>query len=279
MRSSLFRCAPQALLLAAPFLALSLGGCKKPEYPACKKDKHCKVDEGEKCVDGICQNCVTDDDCLGKGPAGENWVCHEFRCTDPAAVPGGSGAGGLGSPCTQTTDCSTGLVCKGGQCSHCTEDFDCAPGTCDLSTGMCVTAGAGQCQTDEDCAMDEICENGACVFSGIEGGTNPCQLEAVYFEFDSPKITSEAAQQLQSAAECFKEQGRLVYLEAHADPRGTEEYNIMLTDRRGQSVKAFLQDLGVTGENMQVISKGDLEASGTDEGSWAKDRRVEFIWP
>jgi peptidoglycan-associated lipoprotein len=36
-----------------------------------------------------------------------------------------------------------------------------------------------------------------------------------------------------------------VILEAHADSRGTEEYNIMLTDKRGNNVKEFLQQLGV----------------------------------
>ena len=70
-----------------------------------------------------------------------------------------------------------------------------------------------------------------------------------------------------------------MYLEAHADQRGTEEYNIMLTDKRGNTVKKFLEDLGVTGDNMQVVSKGDLEATGTDEASMQKDRRVEFVWP
>jgi len=262
-------------------LGASLAGCKKPEYPACKKDKHCKVDEGEKCVDGVCQNCTTDDDCKGKGPDGQDWVCHEFRCSDPATI-GAGGVEGIGAPCTQSSDCPSGLACKAGKCDKCTEDLDCSPGTCDLATGLCTTEGGqGSCQTDDDCAMDEICDGGVCVFSGVEPGAggNPCTLEAVYFDFDSPKLKPEAVQQLQEAAECIKQQGRLVYLEAHADPRGTEEYNIMLTDKRGHGVKTFLQDLGVQPDNMQVISKGDLEATGTDEASWAKDRRVQFIWP
>jgi len=67
-----------------------------------------------------------------------------------------------------------------------------------------------------------------------------------------------AQDQLKGLAECFKTQNKLVYLEAHADSRGTEEYNIMLTDRRGNGVKKFLEDLGVTAANMQVVSKGDL---------------------
>lgn len=279
MRSLLARLAPFALL-ALPLVFVP--GCK-PKYPQCKKDKHCKVDLGEKCVDGSCQNCTTDADCVGKGPGGANWVCHEFRCTDPAAVPDGAGGpGGLGSPCTQSIDCSGGLVCTAGVCSQCTDDIECNGGTCDLATGTCTTpgGGGGACTTDDQCAMDEICDGGMCVFSDIgAGGTNPCGLDAVYFGFDSPRIEDEAAQQLRDVAECLKNQGSLVYLEAHADPRGTEEYNIMLTDKRGQTVKKFLQDLGVLGEYMQVISKGSLEATGTDESSMQKDRRVEFVFP
>jgi peptidoglycan-associated lipoprotein len=262
---------------------LPLSGCKKPNYPECKKDKHCKVDLGEKCVDGKCQNCATDDDCVGKGPNGENWVCFDLRCMDPSEVPEGAGGpGSLGSPCTQTIDCAGGLVCTGGKCSNCTDDVQCSPGTCDISTGLCTTGGAtgGQCTTDDECAMDEICDNGTCVFSGIgPGGENPCGLDAVFFDFDSPKIKADAAEQLRGVADCLKNAGKNVILEAHADPRGTEEYNIMLTDRRGQSVKQFLVDLGVPGEAMNVVSKGDLEASGTDESGWSQDRRVEFIFP
>jgi hypothetical protein len=281
MRPLLSRLAPLTLLFA-PLLFGT--GCKPPPYPQCKKDKHCKVDLGEKCVDGKCQNCTTDEDCKAKGPAGEDWTCHEFLCTDPNAIPAGAGGPGtLGSPCTQTLDCSGGLVCKEGKCAQCSDDIECNGGTCDLATGTCSTAGGGAggpCQTDDECAMDEICVNNVCTFSGVEpGGANPCGLDAIYFEFDSPKIEDEAAEQLRGVAECIKNQGKLVYLEAHADPRGTEEYNIMLTDKRGQTVKKFLEDLGVEQSNMQVISKGDLEASGTDEGSWSKDRRVEVVWP
>ena len=283
MRSLLPRLASFSLAAAVFVFTVPLVGCKKPEYPECKKDKHCKADLGEKCVDGKCQNCTTDADCVAKGPAGEDFVCFEFRCTDPNAVPTGAGGQGtLGSPCTQNFDCSGGLVCTAGQCSNCIDDLSCDGGTCDLATGTCSSGGAGggQCTTDDECAMDEICDGGMCVFSGVpEGGTNPCGIDAIYFGFDSPKIQPDAQQQLDQIAQCLVDQNTLIYLEAHADPRGTEEYNIMLTDRRGQSVKSYLETKGVTGENLQVISKGNLEATGTDETSWSKDRRVEFVFP
>jgi len=262
-------------------IAFSVSGCKKPPYPECKKDKHCNQDLGEKCTDGKCQNCTSDSDCFGKGPGGADWTCYEFRCMDPSEVPAGGGAGGLGSPCTQTIDCSGGLVCTAGKCSACTDDLQCEGGTCDIATGTCTTksGGAGQCTTDDECAMDEICDGGACVFSGVTAGSNPCGIDAIYFGFDSPQITDDAKSQLDQIAPCLVQQNRLVYLEAHADPRGTEEYNIMLTDRRGQTVKQYLSTKGVSAENMQVISKGNLEASGTNESEWAKDRRVQFIFP
>lgn len=287
MRAMLPRLSSLLFAFSAVALGLTLTACKAPPYPQCKKDKHCVAERGEKCVEGSCQNCKADAECVAKGPNGENWKCHEFLCQDPATIAGGGGGGGadgIGTPCTQTIECSSGTVCKAGACAACTEDFDCQPGTCNMGTGRCESVGsggAGQCQADVDCAMDEICDMGACVFSGAYGGegTNPCQVESVYFDFDSPQLKPEVQEQLKSLAECMKQQGgKLTILEAHADSRGTEEYNIMLTDRRGQAVKEFLQQLGVDPNMMQVISKGDLEATGTDDGSMTKDRRVDFKW-
>lgn len=277
----------RAALLVLPlagFGAFGLAGCK-PDYPECKKDKHCKVEEGEKCVENMCQNCTTNEDCVGKGPSGEDWVCSEFRCADPAEVGSGASGEGLGLPCQSTLECTNGYVCRAGKCDVCMDDMDCSEGTCNLGTGQCGLAGGGvgggQCQTDEECAMDEICDLGMCIFSGSYGtgdGEVLCDLQAVFFGFDSPRLTPEAESKIQAAAACMAEQNRDVILEAHADPRGTEEYNILLTDRRGQAVKTYLTELGVPGERMTVISKGSLEASGSDESSWSKDRRVEFLW-
>lgn len=259
-------------------LGLTLSACKKPQYPACKKDKHCKVDLGEKCVDGSCQNCTTDADCAGKGAAS---VCHEFRCQDPTQIDQAGGAGGgseLGGPCTQTLDCVGGYVCTAGACSQCSDDIECSPSTCNFDTGRC--AAGGQCQTDDQCPMDEICDGGMCIFSGTgPTGTGPCGLEAVYFAFDSDKLTPKSEEELKGLASCIAENNQQVYLEAHADNVGTEEYNILLTEKRGNGVKAFLTDNGAPAELLQVIAKGNLEASGATESERSKDRRVQFVWP
>jgi peptidoglycan-associated lipoprotein len=62
----------------------------------------------------------------------------------------------------------------------------------------------------------------------------------------------------------------------HADPRGTEEYNLALGDRRARAVVRYLQSLGLRRNNLTASSMGEEMARGYDESSWAQDRRVEM---
>jgi peptidoglycan-associated lipoprotein len=264
-----------AWALPIALLGFGLGACKK--YPNCKKTSDCQA--GESCVDGICQNCTEDAECADKTPPGQpTWTCNGFRCGPPGADAAGGGE--EGDPCAQRTDCLGGLTCKEGKCATCTDNLDCTPGTCNFDSGRCDMPG-GSCTTDDDCAMDEICDANVCVFSGDLGDENggPCGLAAVFFAFDSDELTPKSQEELASVAGCMAEQGVHVYLEAHADDRGTEEYNILLTERRGVGVKQFLAGQGVGAEMLQVIAKGDLEAQGQDEAARSKERRVQFIWP
>lgn len=273
--STTIRTLVTALSLCA--LAAGTAACKPPPYPKCKKDKHCKADLGEKCVDGSCQNCKDDTQCADKGAANK---CIEFRCQDPTKVGTGTGDGGeIGDPCTQQLDCTGGWACSAGKCAQCTDDAECSPSTCNLNTGRC--SNTGQCQTDDQCKMDEICDGGTCVFSGEEPtpGSGPCGLDAVYFGFDSDQVGDKQAADVEALAKCIAEQNRQVILEAYADNVGTEEYNIQLSDRRGNSVKSLLVDKGAPAELLQVLAKGSLESTGTTEAERSKDRRVQFIFP
>ena len=255
--------------------ATTLSACKKDPYPACRRDSDCTTDIGEVCVSGMCQNCTTDADCDARG---DGLVCFEFRCTpedDPAVVADGGDGSNIGDVCSMRTDCTGGLACVAGTCQACEEDFACAPYTCNLDTGRCDPQGS--CQADADCPTEEICDGGMCVYSGGFSEPGACGLDAVYFAFDSSTMTPRVAEQLEQAAVCLAESDAGVYLEAHADNVGTEEYNILLTERRGRSVREFLVDHGVPGDRLEVIAKGNLEAIGTTESARAKDRRVDFI--
>jgi peptidoglycan-associated lipoprotein len=102
-----------------------------------------------------------------------------------------------------------------------------------------------------------------------------CQLEAVYFGFDSSTLDDSARNQLSTVAQCVQSKGvKSVHLTGLTDPRGTEEYNMALGDRRAQSAKTYLKSLGVAAD-VSASSMGEELASGADEGGWSRDRRVD----
>ena len=92
-------------------------------------------------------------------------------------------------------------------------------------------------------------------------------------------LGDKQAEELKTLAACIVQQNKNVILEAHADNVGTEEYNIQLSDRRGNSVKSLLVEKGAPAELLQVLAKGSLESTGTTEAERSKDRRVQFIFP
>ncbi len=110
----------------------------------------------------------------------------------------------------------------------------------------------------------------------IEPMEEPCAFETVYFEFDSAELESSSRTSIQEAVECYRRQDPNVnlLLTGAADPRGTEEYNIALGERRGQAVRGYLISLGLDGSRISVTSVGEEMATGTDEASWARDRNV-----
>jgi peptidoglycan-associated lipoprotein len=103
--------------------------------------------------------------------------------------------------------------------------------------------------------------------------------EAVYFAFDDYTLSTEAQQRLQSMGDRLKaSQGAVVQIEGHCDERGSIEYNLALGERRAQSVKTYLSQLGVDGSRLSTISYGEEKPAveGHDESAWAKNRRAEF---
>jgi peptidoglycan-associated lipoprotein len=110
----------------------------------------------------------------------------------------------------------------------------------------------------------------------VEPVEEPCAFETVYFAFDSSELDSSARTSIQEAVECYRRQNpdvRLV-LTGACDPRGTEEYNLALGQRRSQSVKSYMVSLGMSGNQLTATSVGEEMATGTDEASWALDRNV-----
>lgn len=246
--------------------ALVLGGVLSactPDYPKCDKDAHCPGNkEGKEwCVDGRCQQCRP-----GQNDCAAGTECKSGRCE---AIPG---------YCTQNSDCP-GKRCENNRCVACQSDKDCDGGRC--SAGRCETERRTRCKTNDDCAESEDCINGFCTpASGRRGGGGdaPCNLETVYFDFNEHVLSAEATNIIDRNAECVKKAGKAVTLTGHTDPRGTVEYNLALAERRAQSVRDRMVRLGASAQKLQTLPRGELDATGTDETGWSRDRRVDVTW-
>jgi peptidoglycan-associated lipoprotein len=68
-------------------------------------------------------------------------------------------------------------------------------------------------------------------------------------------------------------------LDGHADPRGTNEYNQPLSQRRVDTVKAALVNAGIASTKIQTgaFGKTQLKCSEATEECWQRDRRVEVL--
>jgi peptidoglycan-associated lipoprotein len=105
-------------------------------------------------------------------------------------------------------------------------------------------------------------------------------LPAAKFAFDSASIEGEAAAVLDALARCFVSgplKGKGMRLVGHADARGEVEYNLGLGQKRAGSVAEYLGKKGLEQGRVATSSKGEFEASGTDEEGWARDRKVEVF--
>jgi peptidoglycan-associated lipoprotein len=102
--------------------------------------------------------------------------------------------------------------------------------------------------------------------------------ESPKFDFDSEQLSDAEKAVLQEVAKCLTTgplKGRSVDLVGRADPRGETEYNMTLGAKRARAAHNFLAGLGVGNDKLFDTSRGELDATGTDEQGWRKDRRVD----
>jgi peptidoglycan-associated lipoprotein len=237
------------------------GSHKTLAYPTCDSDSDCKA--GEHCFNKACAQCAVDNDC----PAGQK--CNNGAC-EKAVVA---------MSCANDAACPPGQSCINGVCKPCSKDSDCGPGG-ECNNGTCTRAKA--CKTDDDCPPDKDCINGLCV-----GDPRPqsqpvnasCQLQPVYFDFDSATIGQDQSANVAADGQCVSGQSAGVTLTGRTDPSGTEEYNLGLSDRRARAVGQSFQALGVDPGRLRILPMGENGTTDSDDdAARSKERRVDVSW-
>jgi len=109
---------------------------------------------------------------------------------------------------------------------------------------------------------------------------NMFESENIYFEFDSSALSPVAQGILTGKADFLRDNpGSQVIIEGHCDERGTPEYNLALGDRRAESAKNFLVNMGIDASRFTTVSYGEENPvdMGHGEEAWAKNRRAKFL--
>lgn len=154
-------------------------------------------------------------------------------------------------------------------------------------------AGATPAFADPQMKADQIVEfftkegslgaaRGICIGTAQEcdeSAQRPAGLDMlINFELDSAELSSEAQQTLREFAKALND-SRLTstkfVVEGHTDARGTDEYNLQLSERRAQAVTEFLLAEGVSSEKVEAIGLGKTSPRVTDPLD-AINRRVEM---
>lgn len=104
-------------------------------------------------------------------------------------------------------------------------------------------------------------------------------LDPIYFDFDSALLGDAARATLSTNFTRLKGNATArVRIEGHCDERGSDEYNLALSERRAQAAAQYLEALGIPAAQLSVIGYGEEKPadSSHDEAAWTRNRRDEF---
>jgi len=104
-------------------------------------------------------------------------------------------------------------------------------------------------------------------------------IKPVFFDYDKSDLKDESKAVLEENAKWFRKyQDAQIIVEGHCDERGTEEYNLALGDRRAQSTRDYLIELGVAASRLEAVSYGEERpfVQGSNEAAWSQNRRAHF---
>lgn len=101
----------------------------------------------------------------------------------------------------------------------------------------------------------------------------------IHFDYDQDLIKPEDRPILDRKAEIMKANpGLRVRISGHADSRGSDEYNLVLGNKRALAARQYLIGRGVDGGRIDVTSFGEERPAdpAENEAAWAQNRRAEF---
>lgn len=107
-------------------------------------------------------------------------------------------------------------------------------------------------------------------------------LQPIFFEFNKSNITAEGAAELDKLVMVMNEYPNMViFAKSHTDSRGSDKYNMNLSDRRAKSTVQYLISKGIAKDRISGQGFGESEpkvaCKPCTEEQYAQNRRSEFL--
>ena len=107
-------------------------------------------------------------------------------------------------------------------------------------------------------------------------------LNPIYFEFNKSNITKEAAFELDKLVQAMKARPELVIMaKSHTDSRGSDQYNMSLSNRRAKSTVQYIISKGIAKSRISGQGYGEsqpkVQCTQCSEEQHAQNRRSEFL--
>jgi outer membrane protein OmpA-like peptidoglycan-associated protein len=111
--------------------------------------------------------------------------------------------------------------------------------------------------------------DGSEVLDGLQGD--------VLFRTGSAEITPEIAHQIEVLAQAVAKSPQLkVRVDGYADPRGTVDANLKLSEERANAVRDLFLAAGISTEVIEVNAYGKSQSVASDSDGYALERRVRL---
>jgi len=102
----------------------------------------------------------------------------------------------------------------------------------------------------------------------------------IYFDYNKADLRDDAAKILENAVSALnKNPQTCILITGNCDIRGSETYNEKLGKQRGEAVRKFMLDNGISESRIRIVSRGKLDAVApiSDLVGMQKDRNAQFM--
>ncbi|HLF52110.1 OmpA family protein [Flavobacterium sp.] len=108
-------------------------------------------------------------------------------------------------------------------------------------------------------------------------------IEKIYFDFDKSTLKKESTLSLNKIVKVLSENPAMkININAHTDNKGSDKYNLVLSEKRAQETKLYLIKNGIDGTRVNAKGLGETQSLSNCKENCTiteldADRRVEFI--